>query len=224
MPVWKTKGLSANDRSAEDKRQIELQGTDFNESTNIDSLKVPKISSSYTPIPVSAIPAIQSYNESLSAGYEDIKAQYEEDYNVDQPWASYEKVETDIKEIASKVSPYYRKYKGTDYITFTPNDWAKISADYNARKDVYGEQQANSWLQGQIQDNVASNQGVLEKYRNAFSGLGASTAGALVSAYGNLVGGIKYLTGSGYKTEGLNEWQNFVNNVMDMKLQDMEMT
>lgn len=218
MPVWKTKGLSANDRSAEDKRQIELQGTDFNESTNIDSLKVPKTNSSYTPIPVSAIPAIQSYNESLSAGYEDIKAQYEKDYNVDQPWASYEKVETGIKEIASKVSPYYRKYKGTDYITFTPNDWAKISADYNARKDVYGEQQANSWLQGQIQDNVASNQGVLEKYRNAFSGLGASTAGALVSAYGNLVGGIKYLTGSGYKTEGLNEWQNFVNNVMDNEI------
>lgn len=218
MPVWETKGLSANDRSAEDKRQIELQGTDFNKSVSIDSLKVPKTSSSYTPIPISAIPAIQSYNESLSAGYEDIKAQYEDDYNVDQPWASYEKVEADIKEVASKVSPYYRKYKGTDYITFTPNDWAKISADYNARKDVYGEQQANSWLQGQIQDNVASNQGVLEKYRNAFLGLVTSTAGALASAYGNLVGGIRYLTGSGYKTEGLSGWQNFVNNVMDNEI------
>ena len=77
MPVWKTKGLSASDRSAEDKRQIELQGTDFNESVLADSLKVPRISSSYTPTPISAIPAIQSYNESLSAGYEDIKAQYE---------------------------------------------------------------------------------------------------------------------------------------------------
>ena len=214
MPIRKVKGLSASDRSAEDKRQIELQGTDFNESANTDSLKVPRVSAPYTPTPISAIPAIQRYNESLYAGYKDIKAQYEEDYQVDQPWASHTKI-ADIKEVASKVSPYYRKYRNTDYITFTPNDWAKISADYDARKAVYGEQQANNWLQGQIQDNVASNQGVLEKYGNAFLGLGASTAGALVSGYGNLVGGVSYLVGAGYKTEGLNGWQNFVNNVMD---------
>lgn len=215
MPVWKTKGLTANDRNAEDKKQIELQGTDFNESVVADSLKVPKVDSSYTPVSISVLPAIQRYNEELSSGYEDIKSKYEEDYHIDQPWASYGKIESDIKDIASKVSPYYRKYRNTDYLTFTPNDWAKISADYNARKDVYGEQQANAWLQGQIQDNVANNQGVLEKYGNAFLGLGASTAGALVSAFGNLVGSINYLTGNGYKTEGLNGWQNFVNNVMD---------
>ena len=218
MPVWNTKGLTASDRSAEDKKQIELQGTDYKESVQTDSLKVPKVNASYTPTPISALPAIESYNKALSAGYEDIKSQYEETYNVDQPWASYEKVERDIKEVASKVSPYYRKYRGTDYITFTPNNWAKISADYNARKDVYGEQQANNWLQGQIQDNVASNQGVLEKYGNAFLGLGASTAGALISAFGNLVGGAKYLAGEGYETEGLNGWQNFINNVMDNEI------
>ena len=215
MPVWETKGLTAKDRSAEDKRQIYLQGTDFKESVKSDSLKVPNISASYTPIPISAIPAIEGYNETLSAGYEDIKSQYEEDYRIDQPWVSHSKVETDIKEIASKISPYYRKYRGTDYISFTSDDWVKMSADYNARKDVYGEQKANAWLQGQIQDNVANNQGVLEKYGNAFLGLGASTAGALVSAYGNIVGGAKYLVGAGYETEGLNGWQNFINNVMD---------
>lgn len=215
MPVWKMQGLSAQDRSAEDKKEIELQGTDYREPVMTDSLKVFRKDSTYTPVPLSAIPDIQEYNEQLHAGYEDIKAQYAEEYNVDQPWASHEKEEQYIKDVAAEVSPYYRKYRGTDYITFTPNDWAKISADYNARKDVYGEQEANSWLQGQIQDNVASNQGVLEKYGNAFKGLGASTAGALVSAFGNLVGGIGYLTGQGYKTEGLNDWQNFVNNVMD---------
>lgn len=218
MPVWNIKGLSAKDRSAEDKRQIELQGTDFNESDVNDSLKVPKVSSSYTPVPISAVPTIQSYNETLSAGYEDLKAQYEEDYRLNQPLASQDKVAKDIKEVTYKISPFYRKYQHTDYITFTPNDWAKISADYNARKDVYGEQKANKWLQGQIQDNVANNQGVLEKYGNAFLGLGASTAGALISVFGNIVGGSRYLTGAGYKTEGLNGWQNFVNNVMDNEI------
>ena len=73
MPIRKVKGLSASDRSAEDKRQIELQGTDFNESANTDSLKVPRVSAPYTPTPISAIPAIQRYNESLYAGYEDSK-------------------------------------------------------------------------------------------------------------------------------------------------------
>lgn len=215
MPVWKTQGLSAQTRSAEDKKQIELQGTDYKESVNTDSLRVPKSDTTYTPIPLSAIPAIRDYNEALYAGYEGKKSQYAEEYNIDQPWASFEKVEEDIKKVAGEVSPYYRKFRGTDYLTFTPKDWATISADYNARKDVYGKQQADAWLQGQIQDNVASNQGVLEKYGNAFKGLGASTAGALVSAFGNLVGGIGYLAGQGYKTEGLNDWQNFVNNVMD---------
>lgn len=215
MPVWKTQGLSASDRSAEDKKQIELQGTDYKESVNTDSLRVPKSDTTYTPTPLSAIPAIRDYNEAVYAGYEGRKSQYAKEYNIDQPWASFDKVEEDIKKVAAEVSPYYRKYRGTEYLTFTPKDWATISADYNARKDVYGKQQADAWLQGQIQDNVASNQGILEKYWNAFRGLGASTTGALVSAFGNLVGGIGYLTGNGDKTDGLNGWQNFVNNVMD---------
>lgn len=215
MPVWKTQGLSAQTRSAEDKKQIDLQGTDYKESVSADSLRVPRGDSTYRPIPLSATPIIRQYNESLHSGYEDRKSQYAEEYNVDQPWASFEKIEEDIKKVATEVSPYYRKYRGTDYLTFTPKDWATISADYNARKDVYGKQQADTWLQGQIQDNVASNQGILEKYGNAFKGLGASTAGALVSAFGNIVGGVGYLSGNGYKTEGLNGWQNFVNNVMD---------
>lgn len=215
MPVWKTQGLSAQTRSAEDKKLIELQGTDYKGSTSVDSLRVPKKDTSYTPTTLSAVPAIRDYNEAIYSGYEDRKSQYEEEYNIDQPWASFEKVEEDIKKVAAEVSPYYRKFRGTDYLTFTPKDWATISADYNARKEVYGKQQADAWLQGQIQDNVASNQGILEKYGNAFKGLGASTAGALVSAFGNIVGGVEYLTGNGYKTEGLNGWQNFINNVMD---------
>lgn len=218
MPVWELPGLTAQDRSVEEKEQIRLQGVDYKESVNTDSLNMQEKESSYVAPTRQNLAEVMQYRQTLDAGYNDIKAQYEDEYNVDQSWASYEKVEKDIKEVASKISPYYRKYRGTDYITFTPNDWAKISADYNARKDVYGEQQANEWLQGQIQDNVASNQGVLEKYGNAFLGLGASTAGALISAFGNIVGGTEYLLGGGYNTEGLNKWQNFVNNVMDNEI------
>ena len=65
MPVWETKGLSAKDRSAEDKKQIELQGTDFNEPVKADSLKISSSKEIYTPTPISAIPEIQKYNEVL---------------------------------------------------------------------------------------------------------------------------------------------------------------
>lgn len=215
MPIWEIPGLTAQDRSAEDKKEIELQGADYKESVNTDSLNLSKKDSLYVTPTRYNLAEVMQYRQSLDAGYEDIKSKYAEDYNIDQPWASFEKVENDIKKVAAEVSPYYRRFRGTDYLTFTPKDWATISADYNARKDVYGKQQADAWLQGQIQDNVASNQGILEKYSNAFKGLGASTAGALVSAFGNIVGGVGYLTGNGYKTEGLNGWQNFVNNVMD---------
>lgn len=218
MSVWKTKGLTAKDRSAEDQKQIELQGTDFNESAAVDSLKVPKVDTSYTPTPVSAVPNIVHYNETLSDNYEDIKTKYKEDYNVDQPWGSYNKIEPLIKDIAYKISPSYRRFGKTDYVTYTSNDWAKMYADYNARKDVYGEQEANTWLQGEIDDHIAGNQGILDKYANALPGLGATIVGALVGAFGNLVGGDRYLSGVGYETKGLNRWQNLVNNVMDNEI------
>lgn len=218
MPIWEIPGLSAQDRSAEDKKQIELQGADYKESVSTDSLNLTKKDSSYITPTRYNLAEVMQYRQTLDSGYEDRKSQYAEEYNVDQPWASFEKIEEDIKKVAAEVSPYYRKYRGTDYLTFTPKDWAAISADYNARKDVYGKQQADAWLQGQIQDNVASNQGILEKYGNAFLGLITSTAGALASAFGNIVGGVSYLTGNGYKTEGLNNWQNFVNNVMDNEI------
>lgn len=212
MPVWKPQGLSAQTRSAEDNRQIQLQGTDYKEPVNTGSLSVPSDISTYTPFSVSDIPAVVEYNEAMSRGYSDILADYTE--QTERPY-THSEVERNIKDIAHRVSPYYRKYGHTDYMTFDTEDWVRLSNEYNARKDVFGEQEASSWLQGQIQDNVASNQGILEKYWNGFRGLGASTYGALVGVAGNLYGAAMYLTGNGSETEGLNGWQNFINNVMD---------
>ena len=214
MPVWKPKGMSAQDRSAEDKRQIELQGNDYNISSVGTQMRVstPSITSSET---LDSLKKATATYLTLQSAEKDLTSHIRDQFNVNKPWASHEDEEKYIKDIAAKISPHYRKFRGTDYITFNSNDWANIASEYLSKKTIQGEQEANVWLQGQIQDHIANNQGTLEKYWNAFRGLGASTAGALVSAFGNLVGGIGYLTGNGDKTEGLNGWQNFVNNVMD---------
>ena len=219
MPVWKPEGLSAQTRSAEDQKQITMQGSDFREPVvTTDSLKLyPRVDSLGVKKGVSAsdFAAAVVANDEATKDFDTLKQKYSDDYNIDTPWASFEKQESYIKEIAQQVSPYFRKYNYTDYLTFDSKDWANLAVEYNARKDVYGEENANAYLQNEIQRNVASNQGPLEKLWNGFRGMGASTAGALTSVYGNISGGINYLLGNGEKVEGLNGWQNFVNNVMD---------
>lgn len=211
MPVWKPQGLSAQTRSVEDKEQIQMQGTDYKEPVDTGSLTVPEVST-YNPLNMRDIPAVVEYNEKIYKGFEETLADYTKE--TERPYIHNDVIK-DIKGIAYSISPYYKKYHHTDYMTFTDEDWVKMSNEYNARKDVFGEQNANAWLQGEMQDNVANNQGVLEKYWNGFKGIGASAYGAIVGVLGNIYGAGKYFTGNGVEVEGLNGWQNFWNNVMD---------
>ena len=217
MPVWSIPGLTANDRNAVDKNQIELQGNDYRGSS-VDSLSIPLVgsdSTAYVRTPMSQIPTAVEYSKGVYSNYTDVLGEYTKDNSSAYDHYNSEK---NIKDIAYKISPYFRKYQNTDYLTFTTEDWIRLDNEYKARRDVYGEQNANSWIQGQIQDNVANNQGVLEKYWNGYKGMGASAYGAIVGLIGNIYGAGKYIIGSGYDVEGLNGWQNFWNNVMDNEI------
>lgn len=121
----------------------------------------------------------------------------------------------DIRTVADNISPYYRKYKNTDYLPFTDRDWQGMAAEYNAQRDTYGERSANLWLQGKIQDTASKNQSILEKAWNGFTGMGASAAGAAIGAFGMLKGAFDYATGNYHKVKGLNGFENFVNSIMD---------
>lgn len=121
----------------------------------------------------------------------------------------------DIRTVAENISPYYRKYKNTDYLPFSNKDWQNMAAEYNAKRDAYGENSANIWLQGKIQDTASENQSLFEKAWNGFVGMGASAAGALIGTYGMLKGAFDYLTGNSKDVKGLNKFENFMNSVMD---------
>lgn len=121
----------------------------------------------------------------------------------------------DIKEIAYQVSPYYRKYVGTDKLTLTTPEWNQLMAEYMANYETYGEQGANEWLNRSIRDNVASNQSLLEKGAYAVRGFGADAVGTIITASGMVWGLGKAITGNGNDVEGLNGFQNFMSTVLD---------
>ena len=98
---------------------------------------------------------------------------------------------------------------------FTDADWANMAAEYNAKSQAFGEDEANNWLRWQIQNTASENQGVLEKYWRGFTGMGASAAGALVSTAGMLYGLEEYIAGDYEDVEGLSTFGNIINAMMD---------
>lgn len=115
--------------------------------------------------------------------------------------------------IATEVSPYYKKYKGTEYLPFSEEEKLKMAADYNAAKSAYGEQEANNILRRQMQNTASKNQSVWEKYWNGFKGMGAQTAGALIGAAGMIKGAIDYIGDE--ENPELNAFQDFMDHVID---------
>ena len=95
--------------------------------------------------------------------------------------------------IATDVSPYYKRYKGTEYLPFSDEDKYRLAAEYNAAKSAYGEQEANNMLRRQMQNTASENQSVFEKIWNGFKGMGAQTAGALIGAAGMVKGAVDYI-------------------------------
>ena len=74
----------------------------------------------------------------------------------------------EFDKIADNVSPYYKRYKNTEYLPFSDEEKYKIAAEYNAAKAAYGEQEANNILRRKMQDTASKNQSVFEKFWNGF--------------------------------------------------------
>ena len=114
--------------------------------------------------------------------------------NLYNKWPSQSrKALDDIDKIATEVSPYYKKYKNTEYLPFSDEDKYKIAAEYNAAKSAFGEQEANNILRRKMQDTASKNQSIFEKMWNGFRGMGAQTAGALIGTAGMIKGAIDYV-------------------------------
>ena len=199
------KGLSAQDRSEGDKIAIQQQyeGADFSVST-------PSLDISPNR---QFLQGVYDANAIAENTFQEMLQSYRKKYHTDLSNVSVNT--SDIREVAKKVSPYYKHYQFSDYITLDNKDWAYLAAQYEATRDVYGEQAANSYLNSAIKDNVAKNQPWYEQAWNGFTGMGASAAGAIINTAGAIKGTYDYLFGDYEDKEYLSGWENFMSSVMD---------
>lgn len=147
-----------------------------------------------------------AYNEALS--------RYTKDYA--QSYQTGLRKGEDLKSLAEQISPYYKRYKGTDILPFQEDDWVTMAADYNARAKAYGQEAANMWLQKTMQDTASKNQSTAEKWWNGFKNMGASAYSFLVDATAGIVkGNLDYFSGNHKDIEGASRFTNYLDAIVD---------
>lgn len=205
------RGLKASDRSTADKQYLnQISGgtataPSYNFNVNIDSSYIDPKTVMAQNMASNLAQRELSYNKFLK--------EYQDKLHIG--WGGNSKASLDIRNLASKVSNWYKEFKNSDKISFNDQDWAEIAAQYQAINDAYGTEQANNYLNGTIQDNVAKNQPWYEQAWNGFRGLGASAAGAIVGLVGSIKGAIDYFDGAYEDNPDLDGWDNFMNSVID---------
>lgn len=209
MPVYKPKGLTSADRTDAEKKAIAQQG---GVSVQLDTLP----SFHRQEFGVSSMPAAVEYNDTLANQVQEERAKRAENYYLgEEDHVNYATENENIKKVARKVSPFFQKYELSDKVQYSPQDWTNLYLDYEAQKKVLGEDQANQWLAGELQDHIASNQSIAEKVYNGFRGIGASAAGMAVGAYGKLVGLADFIAGKHENIEGVSGLGNLIDSMTD---------
>lgn len=222
------KGLSANDRTPEDQREIQ-QINSMGSGQMLDSIDI------NPPMPITVRDTasfgeqqmfLDQYFNMLDDKVRERKPKDEAYYNSINRMRDVthsgenvvSKYTTDIQNIAQEVSPYYRRFRFTDRLTVDTPQWNELAAQYISMYDAYGEDAANQYLDKAIKYNVASNQPLWEKGWYAFIGMGTDTLGSLISTAGMFSGLFNATIGNYEKNENLNGFENFMNEVLDNKV------
>lgn len=216
--LYKLKGLTASDRTPEEKEAIA-------EQMNYDEPIVetePEITINNNLDTNSAIVldmALQ-YKSHLDQKYRDTLKENEEIYGVNRNSIN-SSVNDSLDKIANEVSTHYKKYNGTDKLPLDDQKKKQLLAEYDARKATYGDQNADVWLDNQFKDIVGNNQSWFEQMWNATSHLIPAIEGGAIQTYGMIQGAIMhnaaYFTDiEGYRDNpDLNWFDSFVSDVID---------
>lgn len=117
-----------------------------------------------------------------------------------------------VRQIAEQVSPYYKKYKDTEYLDLSEEDWQNIASGMNAAYELDGGEAAVAYLQDRIQQHVADKQGFWGGLGNAAKGIVTSWAGDVISFWGLVYG----LMGFDYeKIDGKSAFGSYLAQIID---------
>lgn len=156
--------------------------------------------------------------------YQNTKQAYEEEYNTSvanngtligntrRQWEDFDKM-------LDEASPYYKRFKGTEYLPLDGNKKVELMSTYQTESEAFGPETAAKKIAARIQDEVSENQPLADKIWNGIVGMGANIAGGTISFVGNITGGLSALTGldrllgENQKEEYLdNLWSQFIDN------------
>lgn len=118
-----------------------------------------------------------------------------------------EAIINNIDEISNKISPYYKKYQGTDKLNIDDKEKLKLAAQMQAWTEIGGSNFAQKALGEYYQNRVANNQSFWEKGLNSGAQFIDSATGMLIRAAGML--GAMATIG---KEEGEGYWENVIDN------------
>lgn len=222
MPTLNTlRGLRASDRTDEEQKAINQQ---MGYKEEPDTFEVAPIRAA---MPIEEEPEVDTtsaaminqamrYKQHLDEQYEQALAERESTYGVGRNTIN-NTANDYLDSIANEVSSYYKKFKGTDKLPLNDDEKKQLSAAYDARKQTYGEQNADVWLDNYFKDKVANNQSWWEQATHAVSHLIPAIEGGLIQTYGMLHGAINHIIGSeGYnENPDLNWWDSFIDDVID---------
>ena len=143
--------------------------------------------------------------------YQEALIRYDKDF--ERYYQSNRKNIDSVQKIAEQISPAYRKYQGTEKLPLSASDWEEITRQYTALYQSYGEDTANEYIQRYMQDTVASNQSVAEKWWNGLQTMGAEAAATMITLAGMSYGVQSYILG-GFINKGLS-FSAFIDSVID---------
>lgn len=113
----------------------------------------------------------------------------------------------ELDEVSKAISPYYKKYYGTDKLNLNDEDKINLIANFQAWNEIGGNSFAQKALGEYYQNIVANNQSLWEKTINSGAQFVDSATGMLIRAAG-MIGAMATIG----KEEGEGYWQNVIDN------------
>lgn len=149
--------------------------------------------------------------------YQNIKQSYEDSYNESRAddgtlIGSTRRQWEDFDKMLNEVSPYYKRFKGTEYLPLDADKKVELMSTFETESEAFGSEAAAKKIAARIQDEVSHNQPLIDKIWNGIAGMGANIAGGTISFVGNIVGGLTALTGLDRLT-GENQKEGYLDNL-----------
>ena len=233
--IFNVKGLTAKDRAQWEKDNIEELNklgyydwdnslrdryfrnrsfkNKFGDRDDFDSLKLmtpEKRDSLFLASPDSSIEDLQSYQAIKDNNLQNIN---ESRANDGKLIGSSRKQWEDFDKMLDQVSPYYKRFKGTEYFPLNDdNKKVDLMSTFQADVETLGQDAATKKMADRIKTEVSENQPLLDKIYNGFVGMGANVVGGTIGFVGNIVGGLQALTGID-RLFGENQKEGYLDNL-----------